>query len=38
MISKTINEINARCFIVLEGGYSKEISKLALKFFESFTA
>ncbi len=34
MISRTVSETGARCFAVLEGGYSNEIGKLAVEFFE----
>jgi len=36
MLRKAIDSINAKCFVVLEGGYSKEIGKLALSFFKNF--
>ncbi len=34
MISRTVSEMSARCFAVLEGGYSNEIGKLAVEFFD----
>ncbi len=33
-IANTVKECRARCFAVLEGGYSNEIGKLAVEFFE----
>ncbi len=33
-IANTVKECKARCFAVLEGGYSQDIGKLAVEFFE----